>query len=275
MPDDRYRFNVGDFECLAILDTISIDKFSTVFSNVDATLYEAQLRARGENTDQARYYVHSLAVFSDDWVLIDTGYGTLGNEAGQLLPILSDEDIRPEHIILSHAHPDHYGGLLNENGEENFPNVPVYMCQNEWIEFTAGTESQKNPQLAQLTRNYLMPAEHQIERIECLNMSEILPGFSVIKLPGHTAHHIGILIESGDDKLLYVADALVHPLHLENLDWQFWNDADHEIARESRVKLAEFAIEYDALVMTTHFPFPGLGRIVRDGEGYRWVAVEV
>lgn len=102
-------------------------------------------------------------------------------------------------------------------------------------------------------------------------MNEILPGFTVLRLPGHTANHIGILIESGTDTLIYAGDAIIHPLHLEHLDWDCGFDEDHDLARESRIKLAELAIELDATVMVYHFPFPGLGKIVRHGNAYKWI----
>ncbi|MGJ3240192.1 MAG: MBL fold metallo-hydrolase [Anaerolineae bacterium] len=273
MPDDRYRFTIGDFECLAIKDTTAMIDTHQLFHNVDKTRYTNLLQARDENPQQAELSHNVLAVFSDDWVLIDTGIGTLDKRDGQVAEILDDEEIRPEHIILTHAHADHYGGLMTEDGSETFGNTPVYICQNEWITSVSGDYADHHPRRAQMLEQYLLPVERQIERIECLNMNEILPGFSVLQLPGHTMHHIGILIESRNQRLIVAADALIHPLHLENLDWRCGFDTDHEQARASRVELAELALELDALVMAYHFPFPGLGRIEREGTGYRWQAI--
>ena len=274
MSDDRYRFTVGDFECLAIKDTAISGEGKQIFSNVDKEVYKASLKARGENHKKIDIPYNILAVFSDDWVLIDAGIGNLGDDEGKLAEILDDEEIRPEHIILTHAHADHYGGLLDSEGNETFGNLPIYMCQNEWVMSISGEYADDNPQRAEMIASYLVPLESQIERIECLNMNEILPGFSVLKLPGHTPHHIGVLVESQNEKLIIASDAVIHPLHFENLDWHCGFDADHEIARESRVKLAELAIELDALVLCYHFPFPGLGRISRQGEAYQWTAIE-
>lgn len=274
MADDRYRFTVGDFECLAIKDTTVTVETSLLFNNVGANVYKTQLKVRGENQDKIDLFYNPLAVFSDDWMLIDAGIGTLGDDVGQLAKILDDEDIRPEHIIITHAHADHYGGLLDKDGKETFGNLPIYMCQNEWVMSISGEYANDNPRRAELIENYLVPLESQIERIECLNMNEILPGFSVLKLPGHTPHHIGVLIESQNETLIVASDALVHPLHLENLDWQCGFDADHDLARESRIKLAELAIELDALVLCYHFAFPGLGRIARHGDSYQWNAID-
>ncbi|MEL6404149.1 MAG: MBL fold metallo-hydrolase [Chloroflexota bacterium] len=266
MASDRFRFTVGGFECLVINDGTSTGATSRMFSNVDDAT-----RSAHDLPDNIAVGYNVCAVYSDDWVLLDTGIGNAGDTEGQVADILDDEDIRPEHIIMTHAHVDHYGGLIGDNGEEKFPNVPVYMCQNEWVWFTSSEYADDNPERAEVIKAQLLPAERQVERIECNDMSEILPGFTIVSLPGHTPHHIGIMIASQDERLIIAGDALLHPLHLENLDWQFANDTDHERARKSRIKLAEIAIDTNALVLNYHFPFPGLGRIERNGDAYRWL----
>ncbi|MEM9952297.1 MAG: MBL fold metallo-hydrolase [Chloroflexota bacterium] len=272
MSDDRYRFTVGDFECLAIKDTDVTVTHEQLFSNQPKEIVKPHLKARGEKAKAIQLSYNPLAVYSDDWVLIDTGIGTIGNAEGQVAKILEDEEIRPEHIIITHLHADHYGGLITDNGEEAFGNVPVYLCQGEWAMVRSEEYAETNPQRAELIQQYVYPIERQFEPIECLNMNEILPGLSVLRLVGHTENHIGVLIESQTEKLIYVSDALIHPLHLEQLDWECGFDANHEHARESRVALAELAIELNASVMSYHFPFPGIGRIEREGDGYHWVA---
>lgn len=268
MASDRFRTTVGAFECLIIQDSTSTGTVDRLFSNVDAVTAQAAL-PDGRDSIEISYNV--CAIFSDDWVLIDTGNG----DSGRLGAVLDDEDIRPEHIIVTHAHRDHFGGLLTDDGDENFPNTPVYMCQNEWMWFTSSEYADDNPERAAFIKENLVPAEHQIERLECADVSDILPGLSVITLPGHTPHHIGIMVASGDERLIIAGDTLLHPLHLEHLDWQFPNDSDHSRARESRIKLAELAIQTGAQVLNYHFPFPGLGHIERaDDEDYRWVPVD-
>lgn len=281
MSEDQYRFKLGNFDCLAIQDLSNnslLNQASKLFSNVETSISHPILEARNENPNKLDMPSICLAVYTDDdWILIDTGVGSLGyvmsGSDGKLLNVLEDEDIRPEHIILTHAHPDHFGALLNKNGKENFPNVPVYMCQNEWAVCNTPEYTGSRPLFEEAIQQYLLPAEAQIERIEC--NGEILPGFSAIKLPGHTPHHIGVLIESDGEYLIFPSDAVLHPIQFEFPEWEIYIDLDHETARESRIKLAELAIELDAIVLGFHFPFPGLGKIVRHEEAYRWQLIEV
>jgi hypothetical protein len=41
----------------------------------------------------------------------------------------------------------------------------------------------------------------------------------------------------------------------------------------TRRQLLDRAAKEDLLVLTAHFPFPGLGRVSAEGEGWRWAAV--
>lgn len=272
MSDDRYRFRLGDFECLAILDNTFTGSADRMFSNVSAEELAPHLEAHhiNPNAMTGAYTCLMVHTGNNDWVLLDTGTGGMDSK-GRLLTILEEEAIRPDHIIITHAHIDHYSALINSDGKPNFPNAQVYMCRDEWAVFTSHQYLAENPEQAQVIKQHLIPAESQIERVECA--SEILPGFSILPLPGHTPHHIGILIESGGKQLIFAGDAVVHPLHIEHLDWHFINDAEPEKAVASRRTLLEMAVERDALVMAYHFEFPGLGHIVENGTGYQWKPV--
>lgn len=99
---------------------------------------------------------------------------------------------------------------------------------------------------------------------------ELLPGATVVKADGHTPGQIAIIIQSGKEHLLYISDAFLHPLHIENLDWRTTYDLDHEKARRSRVKLLDLAYKDSMLVNAFHFDFPGFGRIDKVKNNWAW-----
>ncbi|GAA4455091.1 hypothetical protein GCM10023189_22500 [Nibrella saemangeumensis] len=93
---------------------------------------------------------------------------------------------------------------------------------------------------------------------------------SCVKVDGHTPGQIALIIHSGQEKLLYLSDAFLHPLHIERLDWQTNYDMDHDKAKRSRIKLIDLAYKNNMLVNGFHFDFPGLGRIDKRQNNWAW-----
>jgi len=268
MRDNKYRFKLGDFECLAVLDNTYPATVDLLFSNISPDVTKPIMKKRGYPVKNIVLSGICLVINTgSDWVLLDTGIGDL-QEGSKLRQILDEEEIRPDHIILTHAHLDHYGGLVDRDGNLCFPNAQIYMCRDEWAIFTSEAYLEENPDRAEVICKHLLPAETQMERVEC--RGEILPGFSILPLPGHTPHHIAIVIESNEQKLIFSGDVLPHPLHLEHLNWQFGFDSDPILGCDSRTRLAEVASESGALVLAYHFDFPGLGHIIEQGNGWKW-----
>ncbi|MEG1456791.1 MAG: MBL fold metallo-hydrolase, partial [Comamonas sp.] len=85
---------------------------------------------------------------------------------------------------------------------------------------------------------------------------------------GHTALALG----SGKDRFTYLADAAHFPaLFVRHPDWQVQFDMDPAQARATRHALLARMAREGGLVGGFHFPMPSLGRIRKEGEGYRWV----
>jgi glyoxylase-like metal-dependent hydrolase (beta-lactamase superfamily II) len=82
-----------------------------------------------------------------------------------------------------------------------------------------------------------------------------------------------VAVSSEGDELLYVSDAIIHPVHLQHPDWHCAVDFAPEEAMACARRLAERAVAGGALVLTSHFPFPGVGHIVADGETFQWEAI--
>jgi glyoxylase-like metal-dependent hydrolase (beta-lactamase superfamily II) len=104
---------------------------------------------------------------------------------------------------------------------------------------------------------------------------EIARGLSVFDLGGHTPGQVGVRIEDGKDSLLLVADMLFHPAAhpaIPGLGILF--EQDKAAADAARARFFPKAAAEKSLLAATHMPFPGLGRIVKDGSGLRWLPAD-
>jgi glyoxylase-like metal-dependent hydrolase (beta-lactamase superfamily II) len=101
-----------------------------------------------------------------------------------------------------------------------------------------------------------------------------VPGIRTIPAAGHTPGHMAVAISSGDEQLLLIADAALHPIHLEQPDWYSVFDLAPEQVLVSKRRLVERATAEKALVQAFHFPFPGLGHVIPKGEAWQWQPIE-
>jgi glyoxylase-like metal-dependent hydrolase (beta-lactamase superfamily II) len=78
-------------------------------------------------------------------------------------------------------------------------------------------------------------------------------------------------VSSGSERLLHISDAALNPIHLEQPEWYPAFDIAPEQARITRRQLLDRAAAEKTLIMASHFPFPGLGRVIRRGEAWQWL----
>jgi len=126
--------------------------------------------------------------------------------------------------------------------------------------------------LRTLALNNLLPIQGQLDLVD--RETEIVPGIRAVAAPGHTPGHMALAISSGGEQLLVIADAVLHPIHLEQPEWYAVVDFIPEQAVATRRRLLNRAAAEKALVLAFHFPFPGLGHVVQKGEGWQWRPIE-
>ena len=81
-------------------------------------------------------------------------------------------------------------------------------------------------------------------------------------------------ITSSGEHLLHLADAVGHPILMEHPGWHWSYDAGPEQAEKDRRQLLNQAVTWQALVFGSHLPFPGIGRVIPRGEGWKWQPLE-
>ena len=79
------------------------------------------------------------------------------------------------------------------------------------------------------------------------------------------------LINIGNDQLCYIGDLTHHPvLLLQKPLTEFAYDTDPKQSAQTRVKMLNMLAANKTLILAYHFPWPGLGHVAKDGDGFRY-----
>ncbi|HXM31949.1 MAG TPA: MBL fold metallo-hydrolase, partial [Xanthobacteraceae bacterium] len=215
-------------------------------------------------------------------VLIDTGMGfrkVYGPRTGHLLSNLRAAGIDPASIdvvALSHGHPDHVWGLVGEDGKPNFPNAQIYITQAD-LEYWTDEAKLSDPALGHYIgpiRDTLLPLRDRIVFLK--DGQDVVAGVQALSTPGHTVGHTSFVISSQGSSLVNIADLGHQPqLQMENPRAEFARDTDPQQGVTTRLRVFDMVASQKIPIVAYHFPWPGLGHVAKNGEAYRYVAVEM
>jgi glyoxylase-like metal-dependent hydrolase (beta-lactamase superfamily II) len=212
-------------------------------------------------------------------VLIDTGFSSgTGPTVGLLQAHLAAAGIDPKAIdivVLSHLHPDHINGVKTADGALAFPNAEIKAPAADWAFWMSDENMAKaaNDMMKGYfanTRKVLSDIAGKVTRYEW--GKEVAPGITALDASGHTPGHTAFAVASGSGRLLVQSDVTNIPeLFLRNPDWHVAFDIDPNKAVETRRRFYDMAATEKTLIAGFHFAFPSLGRVEKDGAGYRLV----
>ncbi|MEO6527886.1 MAG: MBL fold metallo-hydrolase [Gemmatimonadaceae bacterium] len=257
-----------------------------MFGVVPKNLWERKIPADAKN--RIPLGMRCLLVeHPDGLVLIDTGAGDKENEKfhaiygmenaplgttgpTQLESALAEAGFSAPDVTLvinTHLHFDHAGGNtrrgLDGTPEVSFPNARYVARRGEW---DWAHHTNERTSASYFAHNYdPVQAAGRLELVD--GDRELLPGISLRHTPGHTPHHQGILIESGADRLFYLADLAPTTAHVP-LPWIMGYDVEPLVTLETKRRIWTEAADEDWTVMFEHDATTGFGRIVRDGKGF-------
>ncbi|MDF0582634.1 MBL fold metallo-hydrolase [Bradyrhizobium yuanmingense] len=277
-----YRFRVGDIQATVLSDGL-LSGPPRIYANdaPEMELQEALIRAFLP-TDVMTLNLNTLLIETGGRrVLIEAGAAhTMGPNGGRVFGNLAAVGLKPEDIdvvVVSHTHPDHVGNLRNANGGKSFPRATVYLPEADWNFFVRGEpDLSYMPVNAEFRRRFGEAIKRSVEPIAADAVlyqagTEIVPGLTTLAAQGHTPGMATFLVHSGSSQLLLTADLAYHPVVNVDRNWRPGPDRDKDAALQSRRRIFDRAAADKLLVLGFHYPFPGLGRILRTDGGYAWV----
>lgn len=251
-----YRFNVGELQITAIKDNAGQLPASNFGTEDEADLVAETLASQNLPTEALSQTFNVMMIQAgDDVFLVDSG---LGNA---LIPSMEVMGMSPEDVtgvLGTHWHPDHVGGLSSD-GSANFPNATYYLSQVEYDFVQANADSFTEGAAAAIAP-YADGDQLSLYSAD----DEIVPGVQAIAAPGHTPGHHVLLMESDGDQIMHLVDSAISPfIQVPNPNILVGFDADPAQATETRIALLSRAADEQIPVIGYHFPFPGVGYIVR------------
>lgn len=272
-----YRRKIGDIAVVALSDGYS-PSLITRLNNISQDDAEAALTA-AFRSPVPRVSVNAFAVYSAGRLaIIDTGAGnTMGPTLGFLprnMQAAGIEAAAIDTVLLTHMHPDHSNGLLDERDRRLFPNAEIVVHEAEishWQDDAAMARATPRARERYFEGGRKLIAHHK-DAIRTFSGGEVFPGVTAVPIAGHTPGHTAFLISSGGEQVLIWGDTVHHPdiqVRFPEVTMEFDSDPDQAIMARKRV--FDMVATDRMLVAGMHMHFPGFGHLAHEGGSYRLV----
>jgi glyoxylase-like metal-dependent hydrolase (beta-lactamase superfamily II) len=175
-----------------------------------------------------------------------------------------------DRVVCTHLHVDHVGWntrLIDGRWVPTFPNARYLFARDEldhWLE----DRDQETLDLMQDSVRPVLDAglaeavaqDHRVS--ECVRLEPT---------PGHTPGHVCVRVVSRGAEAVITGDLMHHPIQCAHPGWNSAADSEPALAERTRRAFLERHAGTPALVLGTHFATPTAGRVVREGDAFRFV----
>lgn len=276
----HYRFKIGGFEVTTILDgAVQIPGPHPIFGQNTTQEEVAALTATNFLPAEQLEIPFTVTLINtgNELIVFDTGNGgSTGRRpnAGNLLAGLADAGYSADqidHVVMTHFHPDHIGGLM-EDGKPAFPNAAYVMPSAEYDFWSPPekAEAEKTARVGKLVQSNVVPFAEKTTFIK--PGDSVVSGIEAVDTSGHTPGHTAFHIESDGKRLMLIGDLCNHyVVSLQRPDWHVRFDMDKEKAVAMRKQTLGMIAADKIPFVGYHMPAPAVGFLETLGDGFRYV----
>jgi glyoxylase-like metal-dependent hydrolase (beta-lactamase superfamily II) len=276
---DATVFRLGELDATAALQGL-IPKFDLAGISRDAWLTPDFVDEKGRLRGLVQAF---LIVLGDQKIIVDSGVGNgkkrvavpgWDNLQTAFLDQFKAVDMQPgeiDYVVNTHLHFDHVGWhtrLVNGAWQPTFSAARYVMAAEEFRYWQSRPQKEIADQHTGFSDSVLPVYEAGLVDLVA-DDHVIIDGVRLIPSPGHTPHHVSVLIESRGRSALITGDVAHHLCQLAHPDWGSASDFDPHRARASRSDLVERFGDSETLIIGSHFADPGAGYMRRDGATLR------
>jgi len=277
------RWKIGDVTITRVVESVNGDIGAMIFPDLTPAEVAEVAWLRPHFVDEAgrmMLSIHALLVEScGQRILVDT---CVGNDKPRPLPEWNMrtgpflEDLAAaggpadsiDTVLCTHLHIDHVGWNTRKVGDRylpTFPNARYLFGRTEWEHWKDEPE-EFGPVITDSVRPIvdagladLVESDHRVTDEVRLEPT-----------PGHTPGHVSVRILSKGEEAVITGDLMHHPYQVARPTLSPNVDHDVEKSRATRRRFLESCADRPVLVIGTHFATPTAGRVVRDGDTYRF-----
>lgn len=280
------KWTIGNVEILQIVEMEDNDLFSTFIPEAkqEKILEIEWLKPYfADENGKLKALVQSFVIKSNGKnILIDTCNGngkerpnmpTWSNLQTDFLKKFTESGIAPESIDIvacTHLHFDHVGWNTKlENGKwaPTFSNAKYLFSKEEYDYWIKKPEKEMIDDFNGIDDSVTPIVDAGLAKFIADDYS-IDENVRFISTPGHTPHHISLVIESQGKKAIISGDVMHHPCQIAHQEWITLADTYPDQTIETRKRFLNEVKDKNVLVIGSHFANPVAGKVVSLNNSY-------